>query len=44
MEDALTKYSDLYDFAPIGLFTIDLHGLTQEVNLAGAKLLAAERA
>ena len=43
MEDALTKYSDLYDFAPIGLFTIDLHGLIQEVNLAGAKLLAAER-
>ena len=43
MEDALTKYSDLYDFAPIGLFTIDLDGVTQEVNLAGAKLLAAER-
>ena len=43
MEDALTKYSDLYDFAPIGLFAIDLQGLIQEVNLAGAALLGIER-
>jgi len=42
-EDALTKYSDLYDFAPIGLFAFDPHGLIQEVNLAGAKLLGVER-
>lgn len=42
-EDALTKYSDLYDFAPIGLFAIDTQGLIQEVNLAGAKLLGTER-
>ena len=42
-EDALMKYSDLYDFAPIGLFTLDPHGLILEVNLEGAKLLCAER-
>ncbi|RPH74303.1 PAS domain S-box protein, partial [bacterium] len=42
-EDALTKYSDLYDFAPIGLFAFDTQGLIQEVNLAGAKLLDVER-
>jgi PAS domain S-box-containing protein len=42
-EDALTKYSDLYDFAPIGLFAFDAQGLIQEVNLAGAKLLCIER-
>ena len=42
-EDALTKYSDLYDFAPIGLFTFDAQGLIQEVNLAGAMLLGVER-
>lgn len=42
-EDALTKYSDLYDFAPIGLFTIDLQGWIKEVNLAGAELLGVER-
>jgi PAS domain S-box-containing protein len=42
-EDALTKYSDLYDFAPIGLFSLDLQGMIQEVNLVGAALLGAER-
>ena len=42
-EDALSKYSDLYDFAPIGLFTIDMQGLIQEVNLLGASLLGVER-
>ena len=42
-EDALAKYSDLYDFAPIGLFAIDLQGLIREVNLAGAALLGIER-
>lgn len=43
MEDALTKYSDLYDFAPIGLFAIDSQGRIKEVNLAGAELLSIER-
>jgi PAS domain S-box-containing protein len=42
-EEALTKYSDLYDFAPIGLFTLDAQGLIQEVNLVGASLLGVER-
>ncbi len=42
-EDALIKYSDLYDFAPIGLFTIDVQGLVQELNLSGAALLGKER-
>lgn len=38
-EDALAKYSDLYDFAPIGLFTLDMQGVVVEVNHAGAELL-----
>jgi PAS domain S-box-containing protein len=38
-EDALTKYSDLYNFAPIGLFTLDMQGAIVEVNPAGAELL-----
>ncbi|MFB3764299.1 MAG: response regulator [Methanotrichaceae archaeon] len=42
-EVALTKYSDLYDFAPFGLFTLDKHGVIREVNLAGAELLGTER-
>lgn len=42
-EDALIKYSDLYDFAPIGLFTLDENGIIIEVNLAGAALLRIAR-
>ena len=42
-EDALAKYSNLFDFAPIGLFALDMHGLIKEVNLTGAKLLGSER-
>ncbi len=42
-ELALAKYSDLYDFAPLGLFTLDEHMLIREVNLAGAKLLGMDR-
>jgi PAS domain-containing protein len=42
-EDALIKYTDLYDFAPIGLFTLDVQGLIQEVNMVGAALLGIER-
>ena len=42
-EDALAKYSDLYDFAPIGLFTLDEQGQILESNLAGATFLGVER-
>ncbi len=37
------KYSDLYQFAPIGYFTFDKNGCILEVNLAGAELLMHER-
>ncbi len=43
VEDALTKYYELYDFAPLGLFTFNERGLILEVNLAGATLLGWER-
>ena len=42
-EDALSKYTDLYEFAPVGYFTFDRHGTILEVNLAGAALLDIER-
>ena len=42
-ENALAKYSDLYEFAPIGLFTLQAFGPILEVNLTGAKLLGVER-
>ena len=40
---ALEKYTDLYDFAPVGYFTLDEKGLIAELNMAGAVLLGAER-
>jgi PAS domain S-box-containing protein len=43
VESALTKYSDLYDFSPVGLFTLDEQGQILEANLAGATLLGLAR-
>jgi len=43
LEAALEKYTDLYDFAPIGYLSIDESGVIQEVNLTGAVLLGLER-
>jgi PAS domain S-box-containing protein len=37
------RYIDLYDFAPLGYVTLDEDGYVQEINLAGAKLLSADR-
>jgi PAS domain-containing protein len=40
---ARDRYADLYDFAPVGYFTLDHEGKIIEVNLAGAQLLGLER-
>jgi PAS domain S-box-containing protein len=40
---ALEKYTDLYDFAPVGYFTLDSQGQIEEFNMAGAVLLGVER-
>jgi len=37
------KFSDLYDFAPVGYLTISDKGLILEANLTAAKLLGIER-
>ena len=37
------KYRDLYEFAPIGYFTLESSGQIREANLAGASLLGTER-
>jgi PAS domain S-box-containing protein len=42
-ERALEMYSDLYDFAPVGYFTLDREGTIHAVNLAGGRLLSVER-
>ncbi|MCX6925003.1 MAG: PAS domain-containing protein, partial [Verrucomicrobia bacterium] len=42
-EALLQKYTDLYDFAPVGYFSVDEQGRILEVNLTGAALLGVER-
>jgi two-component system, cell cycle sensor histidine kinase and response regulator CckA len=44
MEAGLEKYSDLYDFAPVGFLTLDREGTILEANLTCANLLGIERA
>ena len=41
--ELLDRYTDLYDFAPIGYFTLDRNGTISAVNLSGATLLEVER-
>jgi PAS domain S-box-containing protein len=43
IELSRNKYTELYDFAPVGYFTFDTRGLILEVNLAGAQLLGTGR-
>ncbi|MCC8986308.1 MAG: EAL domain-containing protein, partial [Candidatus Contendobacter sp.] len=43
LEQSLEKYTDLYDFSPAGYFTLAHDGTIQDVNLAGATLLATDR-
>jgi PAS domain S-box-containing protein len=43
LEAALEKYTDLYDFAPVGYCSIDDSGVILEANLKAAALLGVER-
>ena len=43
LETYLSKYTDLYDFAPVGYFTLDPGGLILQVNLTGVRMLGVER-
>jgi len=42
-EVLLEKYTDLFDFAPVGYFSLDEQGRILEVNLTGAAMLGVER-
>ena len=39
----LTRYTDVYDFAPVGYFTLAFDGAIHMANLTGAAMLAPER-
>ena len=42
-ETALKKYTMLYDFAPMGYFTLDPEGNIYELNFTGAEMLGDKR-
>ena len=43
LETALDRYTGLYDFAPVGYFTLDSKGEIRAANIAGACLIGAVR-
>lgn len=43
LESALARYTEIFDFAPIGYATISLDGTLHEVNHAAAKLFGSSR-
>jgi PAS domain S-box-containing protein len=43
LEESQRKYADLFDFAPVGYFTLDRNGLIKESNIAGAQLVGIEK-
>jgi len=44
VEAGLERYTDLYDFAPVGYFTLARDGIIHTLNLPGSRLLQLERA
>jgi hypothetical protein len=40
LEEGLSRCADRYDFAPIGLLTLDAAGIIREANLKAASMLA----
>lgn len=43
LEESRDRYLDLFEFAPIGYFTLDANNLIAEVNFVGAALLGEDR-
>jgi PAS domain-containing protein len=42
-EAALKKYTMLYDFAPMGYFTLNIEGIINDLNFTAAELLGEKR-
>jgi len=43
VESALEKFTDIYEFAPVGYFTLDREGTVHSANLTGSRLLGVDR-
>lgn len=43
LEEALERYADLYEFAPVGFISIDQDDRITEINLVATSLLGTER-
>jgi len=43
VEQARDRYSDLYDFSPVGYASFDQHGCVQEINLTACQMVGKER-
>jgi PAS domain S-box-containing protein len=43
LESSLRRYTELFDFAPIGYVVVDAAGAIRELNFAAARLLALDR-
>ena len=39
LEESKLKYFDLYNFAPVGYFTLDKNGIILEVNLSWSRII-----
>ena len=44
LEETRDRYAALYDYAPVGYFTLDKAGRVLEINLTGSTMLGIERA
>ena len=43
LEEANSRYADLYDFSPVGYVGLDEKGIIREINLTGSSMLGIER-